>query len=56
VPTEDKVWGAEELDTALSDRQPVLLEWLGNADVPHYVRTTGIGTDRLDNLRRLLTD
>jgi len=52
---DDKEWGLEELDEALEDRRPVLLEWLRTFDVPHYLRGAGIDTERLGVLRRLLS-
>ncbi len=55
VTAEDNEWGAAELDEAIADRKPALLEWLRVADVPHYLREAGIGSERLDTLRRLLT-
>jgi protein-tyrosine phosphatase len=47
---------AEELDDAIADRQPVLLEWLAAADVPNYLREAGVGAERLNILRRLLVE
>lgn len=54
VSADDKEWAPEELDEAIADRKPVLLEWLKTADVPHYLREAGIDTARLSTLRRLL--
>lgn len=54
VPAEDKVWGADELDAAIADRKPVLLEWLRTTDVPQYLQDAGVDTARLNTLRRLL--
>lgn len=55
VPAEDKVWGADELDAAIAERRPVLLEWLGTEDVERYLHDAGVDAARLDSLRRLLT-
>ena len=55
VSADDKDLSPEELDAAVADRKPVLLEWLQTADVPNYLREAGIDTDRLGVLRRLLT-
>ena len=50
----DKEWGPDELDEAIADRRPVLLEWLKVTDVAHYIASAGVAREDLDVLRRLL--
>lgn len=54
VPADDALWSPKELDEALADRRPVLLDWLRVADVPYYLREAGVDAERLILLRRLL--
>jgi len=54
VPSDDKGRDPGELDDAIADREPVLLKWLQDTDVPRYLRDAGIEAGQLSNLRRLL--
>ncbi len=54
MPADNREWGPEELDEAMADRRPVLLDWLRSADVPHYLREAGVDAVRVGFLRRLL--
>ena len=56
VPAEDESWSTEELEAALADRRPALVEWLRSFDVEAYARGSGVETEALDSLRRLLAD
>ena len=56
VPADDKQWDPEELDQAIADRRPVLLEWLKALDVPSYLREAGVDAERIRTLRRILTE
>ena len=54
VPADDEDWDPEELDQAIAERRPVLLEWLETADVHSYLYEAGTGSKRLSILSRLL--
>jgi hypothetical protein len=54
VSAPDAVWDPDELDTALADRRPVLLEWLHDTDVTDCLTRAGVGATRLRRLRTLL--
>lgn len=54
VPATDDVWSPGELDAALADRRPVLLEWLATTDVAAYLDRAGVGAERIERLRLLL--
>lgn len=45
---------APELDVAVADRRPALLEWLDGTDTAAYLRTAGLDPGRLGRLRHLL--
>lgn len=50
----DKEWDLDELDEAIADRRPVLLEWLKLTDVAHYLAGAGMDREDLAVLRCLL--
>lgn len=54
VPAPDEAWGRGELDAALSERRPALLEWLDTFDVEHYLRDAGMSADTVRRLTLLL--
>jgi len=56
VPTDTREWEPEELDEAIAERKPVLLECLKTADVPRYLQEAGIDAQRLTILNRLLAE
>lgn len=55
VTTDEKAWDPDELDNAIAERKPVVLEWLETMDVGGYLQEAGIDAERLRILRRLLT-
>lgn len=54
VTADDDVWSPAELDAALADRRPVLLQWLVDTDVATYLADAGLDRDQIERLRRLL--
>jgi protein-tyrosine phosphatase len=54
VPAVDEQWSADELDAALADRRPVLLQWLETFDVEDYLLRAGVDGATLRTLRQLL--
>ena len=54
VTAEDSAWSPEELDAALADRRPVLLQWLSVTDVAAYLAEAGLEPERIERLRLLL--
>jgi hypothetical protein len=56
VAAEDEAWSPGELVDALTDRRPVLREWLSTYDVEGYLRGAGLSDVRIEQLRRLLRD
>lgn len=50
----DRSWTADELDAALDDRRPTLLEWVDTFDVEAYLRAAGVDEGVLKRLRDLL--
>jgi hypothetical protein len=54
VSSPDETWGEEELDAALADRRPALIEWLETFDVKAYVLGAGVREATLERLRKLL--
>lgn len=54
VSRPDEPWSPDELDAALAERRPALLEWLDTFDVPAYLRAAGLSDETLVRLRDLL--
>lgn len=54
VTAEDAAWSPEELDAAVADRRPVLLQWLSETDVAAYLTEAGLDQERIERLRQLL--
>lgn len=54
VSAPDEEWGEGELDEALADRRPALIEWLERFDVEAYVLDAGVDAATLATLRQLL--
>ena len=50
----DEAWGGEELDTALAERRPALVDWLQTFDVEAYALGSGVQAATLTRLQRLL--
>lgn len=54
VPSVDEVWTEGELDAALDDRRPVLLEWIETFDAWTYVAVAGADDETRQRLGGLL--
>lgn len=54
VASVDEPWDDDELDAALADRRPALVDWLDSFDADAYVRGAGVAPDAVDRLRTLL--
>jgi hypothetical protein len=50
----DAPWTEDELDAALADRRPALLEWVAETDVAAYLLDAGVGRDQVTRLEGLL--
>lgn len=50
----DEIWTDEELEVALVDRRPTLLEWVAETDVCAYLLDAGVTADHLAQLELLL--
>lgn len=55
-PAADQSWGDDELDAALMERRPALLEWLETFDVERYLLDAGTDADTVERLKQLLVD
>jgi protein tyrosine phosphatase (PTP) superfamily phosphohydrolase (DUF442 family) len=47
-------WTTAELDQAIADRIPVLMQWLAETDVASYLSHSGVTSDSLERLRSIL--
>jgi hypothetical protein len=56
VPSVDEVWTDDELDAALHDRRPVLLEWVETFDARAYLVAAGVDEDTRRRLEVLLIE
>lgn len=56
VPSVDEAWTEDELDAALDDRRPVLLEWVETFDVQEYLVAAGVDEDTRRRLGVLLVE
>lgn len=54
APAADEEWGDDELDAALIERRPALLEWLETFDVERYLLDAGVDADAVQRLQQLL--
>jgi predicted nucleotidyltransferase len=54
APSEE--WSPAELDEAMADRIPALLQWLQETDVEAYLLNAGVDVDSLARLRQKLRD
>ena len=54
VSAPDEPWQPGELDAALADRRPVLLEFIRTTDVAAYLAAAGLDARCVDRLRSLL--
>jgi len=55
VPAADEPWSEAELDAAMADRRPALVEWLDTFDVEAYLLDAGVDEAALQRVARLLT-
>jgi hypothetical protein len=54
--TSSNEWSQDELDEAMADRIPVLLQWLEKTDVEAYLFDAGVDVASLARLRHKLRD
>lgn len=52
----DEAWTDQELDAALDERRPALLDWVETFDAQGYVVAAGVDEDTQRRLTRLLVD
>ncbi len=50
----EEPWTRDELDRALADRRPVLLEWVATTDVRGYLLDAGVSAEHVATLEALL--
>lgn len=51
----EEPWLDEDIDVALLDRRPTLLDWIAETDVRSYLLAAGVSGGHLESLERLLT-
>jgi len=56
IEAPDEVWSTTELDEALADRMPALMQWLQETDVEAYLLGAGVDADDIARLRQKLRD
>ena len=54
VEADSTEWQPDELDDAVAERRPVLLQWLRDTDVAAYLADAGVGSEQIEKLRHLL--
>ncbi len=54
IETPRDEWSPAELDDALADRRPAVLQWIQETDVATYLLDAGVDAASLDRLRQLL--
>jgi hypothetical protein len=52
----DQAWTDQELDTALDDRRPALLDWVETFDAEGYLVAAGVDEGTQRRIERLLVD